>query len=82
MLAFAGFVMSAQVTGLNPIAALKQHLEDPIHTTIFSKAAIVPGEIVQPPCKIEPVHNYKGKSHLHDTSPAIIVTSHHAVSVE
>ena len=59
MLAFAGFVMSAQVTGVGPLEALQQHLRDPIHTTIFSKAAIVPGEVVQPPCQIEPVHNYK-----------------------
>jgi Chlorophyll A-B binding protein len=37
MLAFIGFTMAAQVTGLNPLAALGQHLADPINTTIFSK---------------------------------------------
>ena len=30
MLAFVGFVMAAQVTGLGPLAALGQHLSDPI----------------------------------------------------
>ncbi len=30
MLAFVGFVMAAQVTGLGPLAALRQHLSDPI----------------------------------------------------
>lgn len=52
MLAFIGFTMSAQVTGLNPIAALKQHLSDPMNTTIFSKAAVTPSMAVVPECKI------------------------------
>ena len=52
MLAFIGFVMAAQVTGLNPLAALGQHLADPMNTTIFSKAVIVPGMAVQPACMI------------------------------
>jgi len=52
MLAFIGFVMAAQVTGLNPLAALSQHLSDPMNTTMFSKAAVVPGMAVAPPCKI------------------------------
>jgi hypothetical protein len=30
-----------QVTGLNPIAALQQHLSDPINTTIFSKVSVL-----------------------------------------
>ncbi len=52
MLAFIGFVMAAQVTGLNPLAALGQHLADPMNTTIFSKAVIVPGMAIQPACMI------------------------------
>lgn len=48
-----------QVTGVGPLEALSQHLADPINTTIFSKAAIVPGAISQPPCAIEPVHNFQ-----------------------
>ncbi len=36
-LAFVGFTMAAQVTGKGPLAALSEHLADPIQTTIFSK---------------------------------------------
>ena len=36
-LAFVGFTMAAQVTGKGPLAALSEHLADPINTTIFSK---------------------------------------------
>ncbi len=32
-----GFTMAAQVTGKGPLAALGEHLNDPINTTIFSK---------------------------------------------
>jgi len=60
MLAFAGFVMSAQVTGVGPLAALQQHLADPINTSIFSKAVIAPGVISQPACQIPPVTNFQG----------------------
>jgi light-harvesting complex I chlorophyll a/b binding protein 4 len=60
MLAFAGFVMSAQVTAVGPIAALQQHLADPINTSIFSKAVIAPGVISQPACQIPPVTNFQG----------------------
>jgi hypothetical protein len=42
----------AQVTGKNPIAALQEHLADPWGTTIFSKAVVVPGQAVQPECKV------------------------------
>jgi len=52
MLAFAGFVMGAQVTGKNPLAALSDHLADPWGTTIFSKAAVIPGQAIAPPCAI------------------------------
>lgn len=44
-----------QVTGKNPIAALQEHLSDPWSTTIFSKAVVVPGQAVQPPCMIPQV---------------------------
>jgi hypothetical protein len=40
------------VTGKNPLAALGEHIADPFGTTIFSKAAVVPGQAVAPPCKI------------------------------
>lgn len=52
MLAFVGFLMSAQVTGLNPLAALKSHIDDPLGTTIFSKAVVTPTQYVGPPCAI------------------------------
>jgi len=55
MLAFVGFVMAAQVTGKGPLAALKEHLADPMGTTIFSKAVVTPLQVVQPACKIAPV---------------------------
>jgi light-harvesting complex I chlorophyll a/b binding protein 4 len=55
MLAFVGFVMAAQVTGKGPLAALKEHLADPMGTTIFSKAVVTPLQAVQPTCKIAPV---------------------------
>jgi hypothetical protein len=47
--------LCAQVTGKNPIAALQEHLADPMSTTIFSKAVVVPGQAVQPPCMIPQV---------------------------
>jgi len=52
MLAFAGFTMAAQVTGKGPLGALAEHLADPYGTTIFSKAVVVPGQAVAPPCAI------------------------------
>ena len=52
MLAFIGFVMAAQTTGKNPLAALSEHLADPWGTTMFSKAAVVPGMAVAPACAI------------------------------
>ena len=45
MLAFAGFVMAAQVTGKGPLGALGEHLAAPLDTTIFSKAVVVPGQV-------------------------------------
>ncbi|KAL4440684.1 hypothetical protein ABPG77_000393 [Micractinium sp. CCAP 211/92] len=60
MLAFIGFVMGAQVTGLNPLAALSQHLADPLGTTIFSKAVVVPGQAVVPPCAIPETVTFQG----------------------
>jgi len=52
MLAFAGFVMQAQVTGANPLDNLREHLASPMETTIFSKAIVTPLQVVQPACKI------------------------------
>ncbi|CAK0756035.1 hypothetical protein CVIRNUC_002420 [Coccomyxa viridis] len=60
MLAFVGFVLAAQVTGKGPLGALGEHLSDPISTTIFSKAVVVPGQAVQPECKIPPFAEYGG----------------------
>jgi len=60
MLAFIGFTMAAQVTGKNPIAALQEHLADPMGTTIFSKAVVVPGQVVQPECKIPQYTEFQG----------------------
>jgi len=60
MLAFIGFTMAAQVTGKNPIAALQEHIADPWATTIFSKAVVVPGQAVQPECKIPLYTEFQG----------------------
>lgn len=60
MLAFVGFTMAAQVTGLGPIAALQAHLADPIATTMFSKAAVVPGSAFLPSCAIPPSVEFQG----------------------
>ena len=60
MLAFVGFVMCAQISGLNPLAALSQHIADPLNTTIFSKAVIIPGQVVQPPCMIPETVQFQG----------------------
>jgi len=60
MLAFIGFTMAAQVTGKNPIAALQEHIADPWATTIFSKAVVVPGQAVQPPCMIPQYTEFQG----------------------
>lgn len=50
----------AQVTGKNPIAALQEHLADPWGTTIFSKVVVVPGQVVQPACKIPTYTEFQG----------------------
>ncbi|PSC72716.1 light-harvesting of photosystem I [Micractinium conductrix] len=60
MLAFVGFVMGAQVTGLNPLAALGEHLSNPLGTTIFSKAVVVPGMAIVPECKIPEFVMFQG----------------------
>jgi hypothetical protein len=39
MMAFVGFVMAAQVTGLGPLAALRQHLSDPISASPLAALA-------------------------------------------
>ncbi len=52
MLGFIGYVMAAQTTGKNPLAALQEHLADPLGTTMFSKAIVVPGQAVVPACAI------------------------------
>lgn len=49
-----------QVTGKNPLAALQEHLADPWGTTIFSKAVVVPGQMVQPECKIPQFTEFQG----------------------
>ena len=51
-MAYIGFIMQAQVTGKNPLDNLSSHLADPLGTTIFSKAAVVPGMAVAPACAI------------------------------
>jgi hypothetical protein len=64
MLAFIGFTMAAQISGLNPLAALSEHLADPLGTTIFSKAVVVPGQAVVPPCKIPDTVEFQGGWHV------------------
>merc|ERR1711990_18916 len=60
MLAFICFIMSAQVSGKNPIANLIDHVSSPMTTNIFAKAAIVPGSSFGPSCAIDPVHVFQG----------------------
>jgi light-harvesting complex I chlorophyll a/b binding protein 4 len=60
MLAFIGFIMSAQVTGKNPIANLIDHVASPMSTNMFAKAAVVPGTVLGPTCAIEPTHVFQG----------------------
>lgn len=60
MLAFAGFVMAAQITGKGPLGALSEHLANPIGTTIFSKAVVTPISAVVPECKIAPYQDFQG----------------------
>lgn len=60
MLAFVGFTMAAQVTGKGPLAALSEHLADPINTSIFSKAVVVPGSAAGPSCMIPPNVVFQG----------------------
>jgi light-harvesting complex I chlorophyll a/b binding protein 4 len=60
MLAFVGFTMAAQTTGKNPLAALSEHLADPLGTTMFSKAVVIPGQAVAPPCAIAPSVDFGG----------------------
>lgn len=60
MLAFIGFVMAAQVNGTGPLEALSAHIADPMGTTIFSKAAVIPGQAIAPPCAIPSSVNFQG----------------------
>jgi len=60
MLAFAGFTMSAQISGKNPLANLADHIADPFGTTIFSKAVVVPGQAIAPACAIPPSMQFEG----------------------
>eukprot|EP00887_Chlorella_sp_A99_P002675 scaffold6.g2675.t1 len=60
MLAFIGFVMGGQVSGKNPLAALAEHVADPINTTIFSKAVVTPFQSFAPPCAIPDTVNFQG----------------------
>lgn len=60
MVAFVGFVMAAQVTGENPLAALKEHIRDPFGTTIFSRGAITLTDRVAPGCAIPSSVLYQG----------------------
>jgi hypothetical protein len=51
---------ATQVTGKGPLAALSEHLADPYGTTIFSKAVVVPGQAVAPPCAIPSSVQFQG----------------------
>lgn len=52
MLGFIGFTMAAQTTGKNPLAALAEHVADPINTNMFGKAVVIPGTAIAPPCAL------------------------------
>lgn len=40
MLGFVGFLMAAQTTGQNPLAALGSHIADPLNTNMFGKVRV------------------------------------------
>jgi len=61
MLAFAGMIMSAQVTGKGPIANLIDHVSDPWNTSIMAKAVVLPGVgRIAPECAIAAVTTFQG----------------------
>eukprot|EP00955_Chlamydomonas_euryale_P089773 364493-Chlamydomonas_euryale.AAC.7 len=60
MLGFIGMLMAAQVNGKGPLACLSEHLADPLGTTIFSKAVVIPGQAIVPKCAIPPSVDFSG----------------------
>lgn len=64
MLGFVGFLMAAQTTGQNPLAALASHVADPLNTNMFGKAVVVPwsGTSIAPPCALPESVDFYGKT--------------------
>lgn len=62
MLAFLGFVVQAQSTGLGPIACWKLHLSSPYTTTIVNYGLYTPSTTISPGCKIDPITVFEGIS--------------------
>ncbi len=60
MLAFAGMIMSAQVTGKGPLANLADHLASPMTTSIMAKAVVLPSGKIAPDCAIPAFQQFQG----------------------
>lgn len=62
MLAFVGFIVQAQATGMGPIACWTKHLANPYTTTIVSGGLVTPTTVISPGCAIDPVTVFQGIS--------------------
>jgi light-harvesting complex I chlorophyll a/b binding protein 4 len=60
MLAFVGFIMSAQVTGKGPLANLSDHLASPMTTSIMAKSVVTAAGRVAPSCAIPATTSFQG----------------------
>ena len=60
MLAFAGIIMAAQVTGKGPLANLADHLASPMSTSIMAKAVVLPAGKIAPACAIPDFTTFQG----------------------
>lgn len=60
MLAFVGFVVQAQATGLGPIACLKQHLGSPMDSTLIARGVVSAGTVISPGCQIPSTTLFQG----------------------
>ncbi len=60
MLAFAGFVMSAQVTGKGPLANLADHMASPMTTNMFAKSIVTASGKIGPGCAIPATTSFQG----------------------
>eukprot|EP00240_Pyramimonas_obovata_P015838 CAMPEP_0118921014 /NCGR_PEP_ID=MMETSP1169-20130426/414_1 /TAXON_ID=36882 /ORGANISM="Pyramimonas obovata, Strain CCMP722" /LENGTH=267 /DNA_ID=CAMNT_0006861661 /DNA_START=74 /DNA_END=877 /DNA_ORIENTATION=- len=60
MLAWVGFVVQAQATGMGPIACWKMHLANPSANTLVAKGLVTGTTVISPGCAIPPVTTFQG----------------------